>query len=125
MSAARLAAVSALLSTVALAAAPAAGTAGTPTGCPQGSYCLWTKQDYEGKRFVVDTGKRINLPGRIDDKASSFKNRVGPDRVVYLYTGKNGNGARSCFFDGEDSAALYAEDQISSTDRRPGNICAL
>ena len=125
MSAARLATVSALLTVAALAAAPTAGTAGTPKGCPQGSYCLWTKQNYEGKRFVVSKGKLINLPGQIDDKASSFKSRVGPQRVVYLYTGKNGNGAFSCFFNGDNSPLLYAEDQISSADRYPGNLCAL
>jgi hypothetical protein len=70
---------------------PGAAAQADPSGCP-GFYCLWTKKDFNGKRFVGTTKQLVNLPDFIDDKASSIKWDLPEGKVALLYDRRNGHG---------------------------------
>jgi hypothetical protein len=60
----------------------------------------------------------------MNNKASSFKNRAGSSKSVFLYIGKNGNGVSRCFFDGENRSEFgKANDIYSSGDVRSAAAC--
>jgi hypothetical protein len=102
----------ALLAGIAVAAAvvmmPFAGSASGPAaksdrGCPDGSLCVWTKPDFEGKRVVMQKRRRTNrLANTINDQASSLKLRKSGTAV--LWEDIDGGGVAYCF-DGPRKAA--------------------
>jgi Peptidase inhibitor family I36 len=100
----------------ALTAPPAASAEGR--GCRDGSYCLWTKKDYQGDKLVVTTNKLVDLPSFINNRASSLKNRE--DLPVVFFTGRNGAGQRTCRDPGHNEPELSPNlnNAISSADVR-------
>ncbi|MDQ2675923.1 MAG: peptidase inhibitor family I36 protein [Actinomycetota bacterium] len=86
----------ALISMVALA--PAAGEAAkgkTKKSCPKEALCVWTKAGFAGKRVVVkDDGVSNAIANKINNKASSIKNRFG--ETIRIYDKRNANGELRC-----------------------------
>lgn len=85
-----------------LAMTPAAGEASNGKGpskkCPDDSFCVWTKANYQGKRKVFSKKGEFNLPKSVNDKVSSVKSRWEPS-FVFLYDGKNQEFDSRCFQD--------------------------
>jgi hypothetical protein len=101
---------------------PGASQADDPPGCP-GLYCLWTKKNFNGKRFVVDTRQLVNFPDFIDDKASSLKWDLPEGKVLHLYERRNGHGP-SASVCGKNSAPEFEpalNDSFSSAEVTNGS----
>jgi peptidase inhibitor family I36 len=63
--------------------------------CPTATLCLYSGQDYAGKRVKIDEPGLSNVPDRLNNKASSFYNRRA--KIVVLFAGRNGNGDSLCY----------------------------
>ena len=91
------------------------------SGCP-GLYCLWTKENFEGKRFAVDTRQLTNFPDFINNTASSVKWDIPEGKVLRLYQGKNGEGKFATLCDRGKSPEIPASNRFSSGEIRSG-VC--
>jgi hypothetical protein len=92
------------------------------SGCRDGAYCLWTGQDFEGKKRVVESNGIVNLGPRMNNKVSSLKNHK--DRSLLLYLRFNAQGDRRCVLPGEEDPGLLPpfDNAISSTNATPRDI---
>ena len=93
---------------------PGAAAQAGGSGCP-GFYCLWTKKNFEGKRFVGDTKRLVNLPDYIDDKASSMKWDLPEGKRLHVYERKNGGGSAGGFCAKGNIAAFAGENNSYSS----------
>lgn len=93
--------------------------------CPA-LYCLWTRPGFKGQKLIVDERGPVNMPGFMNDKASSLKSRLPDSEALFLFDAKNGNGEFLCQ-DGEfkvrDLGNTLLGDAISSTDVGPQENC--
>lgn len=77
---------------VALVVAPTAGEAASAKrgkACPDGAVCLWSKKNFRGDREVFEKKGATNVSRKLNNEASSVKNRTGD--LVYLMDAKNGS----------------------------------
>jgi hypothetical protein len=63
--------------------------------CPTATLCLYSGDNYAGKRVKIDEPGLSNVPDSLNNKASSFYNRRS--KTVRLYAGRNGNGDSLCY----------------------------
>ena len=100
---------------------PGAAAQADPSGCPD-LYCLWTKKDFNGQRFVGTTKQLVNLPDFIDDKASSLKWDLPEGKVLHLYQRRNGHGLDSTACGkGSEPELSKLDNFISSAEVTNGN----
>lgn len=110
------------VSVAALCVLPASAAA-DPSGCPDGSYCFWSKQNYEGKRVVISkSGISNKLFNEMNKRASSMKNRRSD--YVIIYTQKNGSGFSACFA-GPNLSNLAEFDNDGSSSRAGAGACPM
>jgi len=103
----------------ALVVAPAVGEAASAKrgkACPDGALCLWPNKNYRGDREVFKKTGSTNVSRKLNNKASSVKDRTGDE--VYLMDAKNGsdNDDYQCMFASEfpDLAKVGFNNVISS-----------
>jgi Peptidase inhibitor family I36 len=97
--------------------------------CPDGSLCLWTDPNYEGKRLVIEKRKLSNRiyrfegpDGPFNDAISSLKLRKSGTALLYEDT--NGEGTVACFVGPHANQANLADvsfDDIASSSEIPKN----
>ena len=88
-----------LIATVALVTftPPAGGAAKDTTtkSCPNDAICVWTKDNYRGKRVVVKSDNVSNKIGNtINNRTSSIKNRFG--QTILIYDKRDAMGESRC-----------------------------
>jgi len=86
---------------VALVVAPAAGEAASAKrgkACPDDAVCIWSKKNFRGDREVFEKRGATNVSRKLNNEASSAKNRTGD--LVYLMDAKNGSA-------GDDYQCLF------------------
>ena len=71
------------------------------SGCPADTLCVWSRKNYRGQKVEITKINAISnkLAKRMDNEASSFKNRIALPGV--LYAKKDGEGAIMGFCDNE------------------------
>ncbi len=117
----------------ALLIAPSMGEAAKSkrvTACPDDAVCIWEKKNYRGDREVIDKKGVTNVSAKLNNEASSLKNRVGVDELAFAMNAKNGrlNSDLRCLIDSEypDLGDIEFNDKISSILRpRPGDLAPL
>ena len=112
----------ALSAMVAAAVLLPSGAPADPSACP-GLYCLWTKENFEGKRLVVEKKHLTNFPNFMNNKASSLKSKVGQGDLLRLYFGKDGEGAAGEICGPGNYPMIKGEDMFSSAKVQPGQSC--
>jgi hypothetical protein len=91
-----------LIASAALFVVESPATAGSRFTCPSGSFCVWTRTDFEGSRYVLDNVGEYN---RIfADPIRSAFNRRG-DRT-FLNQGSGASSTYSCFGPGDYDRSL-------------------
>jgi hypothetical protein len=71
------------------------------SGCPADTLCVWARKNYRGQKVEITKINAISnkLAKRMDNEASSFKNRIAVPGA--LYAKKDGEGAVMGFCDNE------------------------
>ena len=110
-----------------LVVAPAAGDAASSKrgkACPDGAVCIWSKANYRGDREVFEKKGATNVSRKLNNRATSVKDRTGDD--VYLMDAKNGstNDDYQCLFEPQypDLGEQGFDNRVSSILRpKPGH----
>ncbi len=91
-----------LLIAAALIAVDTPAKAGSRSDCPSGSFCVWTRENYEGTRYQYNNVGAYNLI-TVDPIGSAYNHRT---KRTYLnqYSGKS--STYSCFGPGDYDGAL-------------------
>jgi hypothetical protein len=95
-------AITLLICAASLFAVEAPASAGSRSTCPSGAFCVWTRTDFEGSKYVLDNVSDYNRINA-DPIRSAYNNR---SRRTYLNQGTGSSSTFSCFGPGDYDTSL-------------------